>query len=483
MNYINHFTNNFNLVQFENFMLEQHNIIEEKEIHILFALSDLLPESFSENDFTRNSLIYLETNFNLTKGVWKVLLQLYDKVPYFVDILSHWKLDIPFYHSEDTWLHTRTPCDNLPYYFDNRKKSIQELFSFLNELVPHLSSAEICDLIPLISDKFDYPDSSFYSKKIKEYSTNVPRFKNYIFRYFMYQTNTLNYRLKNLSDKINYPQKRYIPKDKVVYYNELSNRLQRIDIKTSNPQETISTILDIVKKYTNHPFPSYLGFEELKKVSVLESEYHIVQSILKAYDESYHINKANNKLYVYFLKLIYSYKDNLSTGCDKIGDLYDYTGMSNDFYVKAKENPNFKLKDLLTWSNHWHLYGEHIQPFAGKREEFKKFNVNHSLSGYDFIQITNNHDLYLEGKSQQHCVFTYNKSCLNNDTIIVSMKDQNQKTVSTLRFKIVYKKWFFRKNKPSHLKFMENRKKLNKPCSEHEKLIAEQYFKIIENTF
>jgi hypothetical protein len=466
---------------FQQNLLTQVNIIEEKEVQILSALSDLIPINLDDSDFIKNSLQFLDTNFNLTKGVWKILLKLYDKVPNFVDILSHWKLLKPDYLSEDCWLHINIPHSNLPFYFENRKHSIQKLFVFINSLLSHFSVDAICELAPLISEKFNYIESPFSRENIDNpnliFNPNF-RFNPFTYRNFMYQLNVLDYRLKNISDKFYYPFNR-TPKNKDIYLDSLSIRLNKLGIKSSNIIETQFQIFKTYGKYTNHPYPSYQGFEEIKKCTYHEDDEYILTNLIECYENSFSRSQASYKFFIHLFKIIYQYKDNLEKGFSKIRDIDDYFSMSNDYFLKFKKFPNFKTKDLLMWSNDWHINGEHINPFNsfnGQKKQFKNFNINHSIRTYKFIQITNNHDLYLEGKNQKHCVFNYENQCLLNKTIIVSMRDNNNVIISTLRFQLKHKKSIFTKNTKYFITFEENRKIRNVNCSQQEQSIANEYF-------
>lgn len=470
---------NLPLKSFQDNLLSQSHIIEEKEVHILFALSDLLPEQSNNDDYIKNSLSFLKTNFNLTKGVWKVLLKLYDKIPNFTIILSDWGKETPFTTSlrltKEMWMHTFIPHPNLPFYFEHRKNSIQSLFLIIDSLLSHISTEEICEIMPLISKSFDYKQSPFYTKNL--INNNITKHQIKILDSFFPKFG-LYYTLKNISDNFYYPFNRSTPKNYNAYINNLILRLGKLDIESTpfNAKEIQSLTIETYNKYTQYPYPAYQGFEEIKKTIVNEDDKFIIDILLKTYEKSFQTSQAHFQAYIYLMKIFCQNKN----AFNKFDQITDYLYMSNDYYLKFEKNPNYKIKDLFTWCNYWHNNGEHLQDFIGEKKEFKNFDINHQIEDYNFVQITNNYDLYLEGKNQKHCVFNYKEACLK-DTIIVSMRDKEGNITSTLRFQSYPQKSFlFIKNK-TKIELVENRKKMNKECSVYEKQIAKQYFNLIRD--
>jgi hypothetical protein len=115
------------------------------------------------------------------------------------------------------------------------------------------------------------------------------------------------------------------------------------------------------------------------------------------------------------------------------------------YHQKVVLRRNFDLRsktteNLLAETNTWHLelrnpniitkYSEFV-----KSQEINDFNFNHENQEYIIIQLTNTEQLFNEGKELNHCVFTYNQRCINQECQIFSLRikeDSKFKSLNTI---------------------------------------------------
>lgn len=150
-----------------------------------------------------------------------------------------------------------------------------------------------------------------------------------------------------------------------------------------------------------------------------------------------------------------------------------------DFLYQQKsaeqaENRNFSLKNrsltnLLQLSHHWHqkkkeekLKVSFTRTFDKKWENWEIDLSDHEKNKWMVGQIYTEKDLYLEGETMHHCVYSYLNSCLTGACQIFSLR-QNGIRVATLELR--------GKN------LVQARKKRNAHLSLEEQLVVEEWAK------
>jgi hypothetical protein len=104
---------------------------------------------------------------------------------------------------------------------------------------------------------------------------------------------------------------------------------------------------------------------------------------------------------------------------------------------------NKTTENLLAETNTWHLelrnpniitkYSEFI-----KSQEINYFNFNYENQEYIIIQLTNTEQLFNEGMELNHCVFTYNQRCINQECQIFSLRiKEDSKFKSLITIEVV----------------------------------------------
>lgn len=483
INYSTSLINNFNQelkIQIES--------IEEKELKILLALSDILvnPKE-EENDFINKSLIYLKDNYALNKSVWKVLLKLHDEVPNFAENLSHWQEpEYVGYSGKSRYSHflITYPIDNYGIGENLREYNLKKLFNFIGLLCKNFGIEEATAYIGLFFKEFDTQKSPYSINNLYELSKKLiaeekdERISWYSVNFFcekFYLTNTIYYTLRKLhymyidqkfGKKL---YKDYIPRS-------LEFVFEHMEIPYTSSLDTFKSIINSYKKYTFEEFITYKGLMEIKNKKILCEDSKNISYLLKELEKSQKYNDTQNQLCISLIKLVKKYEHDVIKGIDKRDILNDYIGRSTDYLKKVDDGEEINLKNLLAWSNNWHEKGES----KGEKKEFKVYNINKKIGNYIFEQIIDNHQLHEEGKSQSHCVYSYQNDCLKQTTIIVSMKDTKGKRLSTIRLK-KRKNIVFSLRKKTIWELVENRKKFNKACSIEEKRVAKEYFELIKN--
>jgi hypothetical protein len=479
------------LNNFNNVVTRHIDEIQEKELKIILALSDLLeePDEYEDN-FINKSLKYLKENYALDKSVWKVLLKLYEEIPDFCEVLSDWEEpgyagyvgDVsPIY--KFAYFNCRYPIKNHDIGKDIREYNIKKLFYFIGLLCKHFSTDESSAYIGLFIKEFDIKKSPFsinnlieFSKRLRENGEgNISTYNMMIFSQYFNMQNNLYFTLRKLYYyyfEIKYPQK-WNNKENFKIIMEFT--FNRMNIQYTNVLETFHSIIASYKKYTNEEFISYKGLIELKSKTIALEDKININYLLTEFDKSEKYNEVQSQVFIELIKLVHKYNDNVLKGIDKREIIHDYLGQSNDFIKKAATENDFSLNNLISWSNEWHKKGES----RGKKEEFQVHDIDMIIDNYVLEQIKDSHQLHEEGKTQSHCVYTYKSRCLKNQTIIISMKNNKGERVSTIRLEKGNKVLSFFKKKQTWY-IAENRKRFNKTCSTKEKEVAQKYFSLIQ---
>jgi hypothetical protein len=479
--------------QFNEQVTAQLSEIEHKELKIILALSDLLEEpNHYEENFINNSLAYLKQNYGLTKSAWKVLLNLYDEIPDFINKLSTWEnLTYIDYNGGDTlnFYHELMYTISIGKYKlhnSNREYNLTKLFSLISLLCENFTIEDSTAYVGLFIKEFDNKKSPFSINNLythSEYLENnniedrITNMEVNLFIHLLSLHDNLYPTLKSLSQVyLDYTDSKR-SKNKTFINNCLETLFNRMEIPYTDLLTTFTHIVDTYKKYTKENFITYKGLLELRKQTIEKTDHPIINLLLSQLDKSATYNLIQQQTTIEFVKLIHTYKDNVIRGLEKRNDLYDYvTNIHNMAAIQELcLNNKLNLKTLLTLTNNWEKQGES----RGEKKQFKNYNIDLAIGTYKFYQIKDNHQLHEEGKAQSHCVYTYNKRCLEDNTIIVSMKDQTGNRISTIRLSTegtISK--FFKRKKIWYL--AENRKRFNRSCSDQEKAAAHAYFQQIK---
>jgi hypothetical protein len=479
-----YFTYNPELERFNQELNQAVNIQKEKEIDILFALNDILPENIAQDcDFVQSSLNYLKEYYGLSKGGWQVLLKLYEKIPDLKEQLS--TLDniyyFPDYYDKYKFIRDKIslnhigPIGNLPFYATGREYHLQKFFNLISLLSSHLGLDNTVKYIGLFLSQFDTGESVFSINRLYQLrKQGHENLTNSIVNFFAWRLEALH-RIHPVLRRISwrYAYIQYKLDGSKNHRENIINLINYLKIDTDNPADFFFDWVHTYQKYTDKPFLSFNGLTDIQNQIIQDDEQHYTIRLLDYFHTYHKYNDSSQKVLIEMVKFISQYENNFEKGLDKLFVISDYLSRSNDFTEKLVNEDNFSLNRLLQWSNQWHVKGES----RGEFKEFKDYNIDLNIDNYSFEQIKNNYELHEEGVKQSHCVYSYEKDCLENNAIIVSMKDSTGKRVSTLRFKKNTIKEFFKKTSWS---FAENRKRFNRNCTVDEKAIAEQYFKQIK---
>jgi hypothetical protein len=479
--------NNFN--QIVNYHRDE---IQEKELKIMLALSDLLeePDEYEEN-FINKSLQYLKEKYALDKSVWKVLLKLHDEIPNFAETLSNW--EEPGYigyagYIDSIYRLAPFNCEfPIKYYglSENlRQYNLRKVFYFIGLLCKNFTIEKTSEYIGLFIKEFDTRKSPFsmnnlekMSKDLKEKGEeNISTYNiNMFFSQFNRQNN-LYYTLRKLY--YYYHEIKLLKKGSNI--NNIKTSLEwtfnRMNIPYTDALETFNNIISSYEKYTDKEFIRYQGLIDIKNQFISSEDQDNINYLLKELDKSEKYNEVQTQVFIELIKLTNRYNDNVLKGIDKREIISDYLGVTEDFIQKAATENDFSLHNLTTWSNEWHKKGES----RGKKEELPIYNIDMTLDGYVFEQIKDSHKLHEEGKTQSHCVYIYKEKCITGKSIIISMKNNKGERVSTIRLakenKVIR---FLREKEIWYL--AENRKRFNKKCSKEEQEVAKKYVSLIND--
>lgn len=481
------------LLDFNKIVQEKTESIEEKELKILYALSDLLEEqNLYEENFVSKSLEYLKTNYGLNKSVWKVLLKQYDQIPDFLEKIST-RVFTEFENS--THYHKIEEYDlgyainELQYGNSPRQYCVQKLFYLIQVVNKHFTIDQTCDYLGLFIKELDNKKCGYSMSRLYELGQNLKEEGNPMFvydynrfSYMFFSMNTLYRTLKSLyyrylefSENIE-PYKKVNIKHKQNFVDGLKRNFKEINISYDDPIEKFKSIVNAYRKYTNEKFLNYKGLLEIKNKMIEKEDQENIGYLMQEFNKSERQNQVLEKSYIEITKHILSYKDNIEKGIEKREIIHDY--LSSPHYIEKMFTENdFSIDKILQWSNEWHI--STINMNRGEKEDFFNYNINKKIDNYIFEQIIDSHRLHEEGKSQNHCVYTYKSRCVEGKTIIVCMKDTNLKTIATLRFQKENKFNFFKKQ--SEWVFAENKKRFNKSCTLEEQEVANKYFLSIKN--
>lgn len=479
--------NNFN--QIIDYHIEE---IQEKELKIILALSDLLeePDEYEEN-FINKSLQYLKENYALDKSVWKVLLKLYDETPNFAEILSDW--EEPGFVGYDSYLNSTYrlaffrvgyPIKQYDLGLHIREYNIRKVFYFIGLLCKQFTIEDVSKYVGLFIKEFDIKKSPFSMNNLYQLSKDLKE---------KGEDNISLYNMNMLASQFNYQNNLYYTLRKLYYYyheikelkkgqniNFLRNNLEltfgRMNVPYTDALETFNSIVFSYNKYTNEEFISYKGLIEIRNKTIDKEDQDNINYLLQEFDKSEKYNEVQSQVFIELIKLVNRYSDDVLKGIDKRQIIGDYLGQSEDFIQKAATENDFSLNHLTAWSNEWHKKGES----RGKKEEFPIQDIDMTLDGYMFEQIKDSYKLHEEGKTQSHCVYSYKGRCMTGESIIICMKNSKGERVSTIRLakenKVIR---FFKKKETWYL--AENRKRFNKQCSKEEHEIAKRYVGLIKD--
>lgn len=479
------------LSQFHQQVQNEIDSIENTELSIIFALNDLLdePDTYEAN-FINKSLEYLKNNYGLNKSVWKVLLKLNSKIENFCDILSEWKEPMYIGYSSSSEFDCFTyayPVGEHRLGDNKREHNIKKLFVLISVLCEKFGVEEASQYVGLFISELDIKESTFSINNLY-LTANKLRKENsddnisiYDVNFFAHQF-SLHSTIYNSLRGLHFNYIDYINKRKNInqeYLNKnLEERFTKLGIASVNPIETLITIVATYKKYTRHPFITYQGLVELKNKTLnLEDEY-LLQPLLKEFEKSEKMNLARFITTIEMIRFMKPFENQIIRGLEKRQDLRDYTG-SEHYIEKIFSSSNINLKNILEWSNEWHLTPESLPVVLRNKKQFYVYDIDKKIGDYIFTQVKDSYQLYQEGKSQKHCVYTYSKECENGECIIISMTNLTHQKVSTIRLQKGGKISSFIKNK-TRWNLVENRRKCNKSCNEDEKKAANQYFESIK---
>lgn len=479
------------LKQFYQQVQNQIDTIENAELSIIFALNDLLEEPNEyEANFINKSLEYLKNNYGLNKSVWKVLLKLNGKIENFCDVLSKWE--------EPMYLGYSGPCAYEYFTFaypvgkyglgnNKREHNIKKLFSLISALCENFGVDESCNYVGWFISELDIKESNFSINNLYDRANRLrkenadDRISTYDINFFSHEF-SLNSTIYNSLRGLHFIYIDYITKRKGTseeYLNRiLTQRFEQLGIDSVNPIETLLKIVTIYRKYTKQEFITYQGLTELKSNVLDPEEQSLWHILLKEFEKSEVMNVSRFKTTIEMIKLMKPFENKVMHGLEKRQDLRDYIG-SNYYIEKIFSSPTINLKNLLQWSNEWHLNPASLPTVLRDKKEFRIYDIDQKLGDYIFTQIKDSYALYEEGHYQKHCVYTYSKDCENNQCIIISMTNLQSQRVSTIRLQKSGKISTFIKKK-NVWNLVENRKKCNKSCSEEEKKVALQYFQLIK---
>lgn len=488
----------FQLAEFNNLVKTKTESIQEKELKILYSLSDLLEEqNLCELDFVNKSLEYLKDNYGLNKGVWKVLLNLYDQIPNFLDKLSK----RVFTEFISTIHYNKIEEYDLGYAVDEyghadnpRQYCMKKLFYLIRLLNKNFSIEQTCDYVGIFIKELDNKKCEYSMGRLHETGKNINNgglyitiydYNRFAFMFFsmnsLYRTlKGLYYRYLELIENIE-PYKKDLKKNKEIFIRSLKRNFEEIQISYDDPIEKFKSILSSYQKYTNEKFLNYKGLLEIKNKQIDKEDKENIGYLIQEFDKSERQNQVLEKVYIEITKYILSYKNKIEKGIEKREILHDYLS-SNHFKEKIFTENDFSINKILQWSNEWHVNGES----RGEKELFVNYNINKTIDNYIFEQILDSHILHEEGRAQNHCVYSYKSRCVEGETIIVSMKDINLKRIATLRFqketrfKKLIKFKLFKNESKSEWQFAENKKRFNKSCTHEEQGVANKYFLAIK---
>jgi hypothetical protein len=137
-------------------------------------------------------------------------------------------------------------------------------------------------------------------------------------------------------------------------------------------------------------------------------------------------NKTTKEFYREFLLFFYKFQQYLDQ--NTVDDLIDYI-------VAAKtENENYSLKgrtidSLIAQSNRWHRNIQKqnkIKKYSWVGINIDTFSIKKNKIKWEIIQILTSKELYKEGKTQGHCVFSYIDDCSNGISAIFSLRQKNE---------------------------------------------------------
>lgn len=491
--YISHTIEHFN----QQVVIES-NKIENIELKIILALSDLLniPKEYDSN-FINNSLLYLKEHYYLSNSVWKVLLKLNEKVPDFIHTLSNWNdVDAISYVGKNLLrfndMYYKIGFNENRFYNSNREYNISKLFKLIHLMCQHFSIEDSTAYVGLFIKEFDTKQSVFsicnlsiqseYLKSIKS-PDRINNISINFFRYMFTNLDTIYFDLKILhilgEEIINLKMKK-IPTIFNNHFRWLSSIFKKIGIPYTNPLENFNDLMCVYNKYTKEESINYKGLLEIRNQSIEAKDHEVLTLLFKELDKSADYNILTSNITICFLKLIHSYQNNVLQGLQKLHDLHDYTrNLENNPSMQALyHEQKFNLKNLLELSHKW----EKKDVYRSEKVVYRNYNIDCNIGNYQFEQIKDSHELHEEGQTQSHCVYTYNNACINQETIIISMKDQKFNKISTIQLTKESKKFKLFTRKSKNIWYLvENRKRFNKDCNTEEKVAANEYFEIIKH--
>lgn len=456
--------------EFNQHIAFEFNNIENVELKIILALSDLLegPKEYEEN-FINNSLAYLKEHYLLTKSVWKVLLKLNEELPHFIDELSIGEMGFGMENKS------------------HRQYGIKEFFKLINLLYQNFTMEETINYIGLFIRGFDTKKHVFSIENLRNHSQYLKSIKSEdsindneitYFRHRFFKHNQTTEIMKNTS------QAYLLYLEPITEKNEMCLKYCLDNISSllmCAPKDSVNSLIKIYtayRKYTNEKFITSKGLIEIKNKKIEEKDNIIITRLLLELDNMMIYNSMQEKITICLLKLLNSYKNNIKQGMNKLNDIKDCIGKRKNIeilkqlYVENKLN----LKNLLTLNNSW----EQADVIRGKNIKYKDYDIDLQIGNYYFYQIKDSHQLHEEGQCQSHCVYTYDKDCIDENAIIISMQDKQSNRVSTIRLKKENKALMFFKQKKIW-SLAENRRRYNKNCSIEEKKVVNTYFKNIKD--
>jgi hypothetical protein len=114
----------------------------------------------------------------------------------------------------------------------------------------------------------------------------------------------------------------------------------------------------------------------------------------------------------------------------RINEIMDYI---NYAVFTAKQNINFKTKKInkiIEDSNDWHYDGIVKERLINLPKScIKNFSMDLDNERYIIKQLKTNHDLFHEGFELRHCVSSYTRNCLLNNSFIFSLRHLNKHKV------------------------------------------------------
>lgn len=244
-------------------------------------------------------------------------------------------------------------------------------------------------------------------------------------------------------NKATFSRRKYLEFDMFTTFNDLHALLgirNGLNIRTLN-----TTSFNISKKesfyfHSQNKLIKITNNKEYIKRRIIASKFAVLceekGSFIRNYGYRVFSEKINfiehylnsNKIFIHNIDIFYNdidfwksgFRILLNSNC-KLYEIQSYVDylefkryyLTTNFTLKSKTYSNI-LKDIQEWHDqisYGQMDGEPIVWGSKEEGSLKKITVKNKI--YEYQQIINSYELYIEGKEKRHCVYTYLKNCVD----------------------------------------------------------------------